>query len=277
MDYNLIKPFLAVFRTSSYTKAAEELDVSQPAISQSIKRLEQLLDKPLFIKQGRGIVPTSYASQLAHRLIEPFDSIDMAISQPDKLKMYSQEHYSYSLSNIPDLELIESPASEDKLLADLRSMKVDLAIDICGITDAAFISDLIDDRVVIVAAKDHPRIQGTITEQEYYQESHITVMAQRRGGDVFDLIADKPRSRNIHYAANSPMSQLVFVSNSECIGLTTERAALILADSLGLQVLSVPMNIELMPFRLIYHKRNLHNERHKDMREKILATLHRAV
>ncbi|GAM60892.1 hypothetical protein JCM19232_3834 [Vibrio ishigakensis] len=40
MDMNLVRTFVTVFQQNSFTRAAEVLDVSQPAVSMSIRRLE---------------------------------------------------------------------------------------------------------------------------------------------------------------------------------------------------------------------------------------------
>src|SRR5438093_8105627 len=62
---------LTVFRTVaqhlSYTRAAEALYLSQPAVAQQIKTLEQVLGLRLFIRRGRGIVLTSVGQEfLSH-------------------------------------------------------------------------------------------------------------------------------------------------------------------------------------------------------------------
>lgn len=51
MDLNLIQTFLVVAEFQSYTKAAEQLGLTQPAVSAAIKRLEQVVDKQLFVKK----------------------------------------------------------------------------------------------------------------------------------------------------------------------------------------------------------------------------------
>ncbi|MDF5591447.1 LysR family transcriptional regulator, partial [Vibrio parahaemolyticus] len=61
MDLNLINTFLVVVEHKSYTKAAEHLGLTQPAISSAMKRLEQLTNKTLFVKKGRNIELTSTA------------------------------------------------------------------------------------------------------------------------------------------------------------------------------------------------------------------------
>lgn len=54
MDLNLIQTFLVVAEFQSYTKAAEQLGLTQPAVSAAIKRLEQVVDKQLFVKKRTG-------------------------------------------------------------------------------------------------------------------------------------------------------------------------------------------------------------------------------
>src|SRR5215472_12448074 len=63
---------LTVFRTVarhlSYTRAAEELYLSQPAVSQQVRTLEQALGVGLFERRGRGIVLTAAGQELLGRV-----------------------------------------------------------------------------------------------------------------------------------------------------------------------------------------------------------------
>lgn len=58
MDLYQIRYFLAIAEVGSFTKAAEQLYVSQPSLSAGIKKLEQDLDVLLFERKGRGILLT---------------------------------------------------------------------------------------------------------------------------------------------------------------------------------------------------------------------------
>lgn len=63
LDYRAYT-FLEVCRQRSYTRAAEELHISQPAVSQHIRQLEQQYGCTLFAKAGRGIEPTPAGEEL---------------------------------------------------------------------------------------------------------------------------------------------------------------------------------------------------------------------
>lgn len=72
LDYRT-HTFLAVCRTGSFTKAAEQLHVSQPAISQHVRQLEQHYGCKLFAKTGRGVEPTA-AGQLLYRALDVMEN-----------------------------------------------------------------------------------------------------------------------------------------------------------------------------------------------------------
>jgi len=55
INYELYRVFYQVAKSGSITKAAGELFISQPAVSQSIKQLETLLGGRLFVRTGRGM------------------------------------------------------------------------------------------------------------------------------------------------------------------------------------------------------------------------------
>jgi DNA-binding transcriptional LysR family regulator len=68
LDLNgrLLQLLVVVVEEGSITRAAERLGVTQSAVSHLIDKLRTLLDDPLFVKSGRGIVATDRAERLAH-------------------------------------------------------------------------------------------------------------------------------------------------------------------------------------------------------------------
>lgn len=58
INFELYRIFYVVANYSNITKASEELNISQPAISKSIKNLEEQLGGPLFVRTKKGVVLT---------------------------------------------------------------------------------------------------------------------------------------------------------------------------------------------------------------------------
>lgn len=93
-----LRSFEAAGRHLSFSRAAEELFVSQAAISRQIRELEVLVGKPLFERLHRRVELTDAGRQLLDQLTRSFDDIDQRLSQiqadsPQELLKISVEPY----------------------------------------------------------------------------------------------------------------------------------------------------------------------------------------
>ena len=77
-DYNLYKIFLYLFEEKSISKTANKLYVSQPAISYSLKELENQLGYTLFYRNSKGIEPTIEAKELYGYISTAFNILEDA-------------------------------------------------------------------------------------------------------------------------------------------------------------------------------------------------------
>lgn len=75
-----LKTFLAVSRTGSITRAAEDLDLTQPTVSSHVRALENALGKPLFQRHPRGVVPTAIGLDLVRSLGTSLDEAEAAFN-----------------------------------------------------------------------------------------------------------------------------------------------------------------------------------------------------
>ena len=84
MDIHHLKVFTSVFKNRSFSKASEQLSLTQPTISSHIKAVEEELGCKLFDRIGRRIIPTKEAEVLynhAMEIIEKADNIKDVIGQ----------------------------------------------------------------------------------------------------------------------------------------------------------------------------------------------------
>ncbi|MEU5087160.1 LysR family transcriptional regulator [Streptomyces sp. NPDC021356] len=75
MDLALLRTFVTVHRAGSFTRAAALLGLSQPAVTSQIRTLERQLGRPLFLRQARGVTPTSIGEELAHKAAPHLDAL----------------------------------------------------------------------------------------------------------------------------------------------------------------------------------------------------------
>ncbi|TNE93211.1 MAG: LysR family transcriptional regulator, partial [Gammaproteobacteria bacterium] len=75
LDFRALSTFLAVLDEGSVSRAAERLGVTQSAVSHTLERLRKSLGDPLFVKSGRGIVPTQYALQAGPHIRQILDDL----------------------------------------------------------------------------------------------------------------------------------------------------------------------------------------------------------
>ena len=86
-DFNKYRAFYAVAECKSFSRATELLHVSQPAISRSVKELEEQLDTRLFIRGNKSVKLTENGEKLMGYVQNAFNNILMAersITESDK-------------------------------------------------------------------------------------------------------------------------------------------------------------------------------------------------
>src|ERR1043166_8153498 len=85
LDTDLLRAFVTVAETNSFTKASERLFRTQAAISMQVKRLEERIGKPIFVRSRRGLTLTSEGDFLmayAQRILQLNDEVFANLSLP---------------------------------------------------------------------------------------------------------------------------------------------------------------------------------------------------
>ncbi|HHF3091291.1 TPA: LysR family transcriptional regulator [Vibrio diabolicus] len=275
MDLNLIQTFLVVAEFQSYTKAAEQLGLTQPAVSAAIKRLEQVVDKQLFVKKGRGIALTSTAYQLLPQFQQAVNIIDNAISDKNHFEVCCSEILLHIMDPIKNIIFYESPPEKFLLFELLRQQKVDLVIDTVITKDAAFIiEDAYEEEAVIICRENHPRVQGSLSKEQFYEETHCLFSGKWNNMSGFEQLSQETiQERKVDLITSSLAGMALYVAQRDCLGLVSQSFANKWSKALKLQVLQCPISICAIPYKFVYHKREMNNPAHIALREKIKANL----
>lgn len=101
MDIHHLRVFAAVFKHKSFSKAAEELNLTQPTVSDHIRSLEEELNCKLFDRLSRRIIPTKEAAVLIVKAQEIIDRVEGFKDVLGEFKKDLSGHLIIGASTIP--------------------------------------------------------------------------------------------------------------------------------------------------------------------------------
>lgn len=112
MEMQQVRYFLGVARTLNFTRAAEECNVTQPALTRAIKQLEDELGGELIRREGRNTHLTDLGNRMQPLLQQCYDSAVTAKTLATKIKKGEVPTLSLAVSRRLDLKLILAPLAE---------------------------------------------------------------------------------------------------------------------------------------------------------------------
>lgn len=185
LESRRLRHFLAVFELGSIGQASEKLLLTQPALSKSIRQLEDELGVRLFDRTPMGVVPTVFGNALALHAKSIEAQIRDAEAQISNLKGKAQGHVTVGIGpsvarNImpaatrtlsklqPDIALTVIEGLVDDLLPRLRRGELHLMVGSWPrIADPMFTTEvLMHDRLEVIARTDHPLSGRPVRRQE---------------------------------------------------------------------------------------------------------------
>lgn len=174
IDLNLLRLFDAVYRTRNVSRAAELLDLTQPAASQGLTRLRGLIHDPLFMRAAGGVQPTPKAQRLAEPVRLALATLEQALGEtaafdPAQSRRVFQIHMSDIGESrfLPDLmvalrqqapgvRLETRPLPREAITEVLDAGRIDFAFGFLPTVKDTQKLTLLKDRYVVLLRKGHP-------------------------------------------------------------------------------------------------------------------------
>ena len=215
MELTQIRYFLEVAESQHITKSAQKLHIAQPALSQSIHRLEKELRVPLFVSKGRNIVLTEYGKYLKQKLepvLTELDSIPGQLQTMARLESDTIHINVLAASTLVTEAIIEYKKKRSEVNFQVLQSSADQLYDI-GIrtklfyqldkeSDSTFVCT---EKIYLAVPSSHKLAAGnSIRLAEAADEGFISLMGSRQ----LRLICD----RYCQHAGFSP--KIIFESDS---------------------------------------------------------------
>ncbi|PKG57337.1 LysR family transcriptional regulator [Shewanella sp. Choline-02u-19] len=133
IDLNLLVYLDVLLRERNVTRAADQLGISQPAMSNGLKRLRTLFDDPLLIRTSQGMTPTERAQELQPTISELMIGLEKAVQpRADFNAAESEKVFRVMASDYAEATLIPP------LIAKLRTEAPNIILDIMTPSDVNF-------------------------------------------------------------------------------------------------------------------------------------------
>ena len=285
-DLNLLKALDALLDERSVTRAAERLNVTQPAMSGMLTRLRESFDDPLFARAQRGVVPTQRALELAGPLKQILGEID-ALLQPivfDPVAAsftLSVAATDYALSAVavpflsalkrkaPNIRVALLPVQDLQLQSQLEKGDLDLAL-ITPETTAPGLHArrLFDERYVCVMRADHPAAgEPALSLDRFCALDHALVSYTGGGfsGVTDEALKKLGRSRRVSLSVKSFLVLPEILRASDLVAVVPRR---LVAGLPGLALFEPPIEIPGFTKLVVWHERT-----HRDPGQRWLRDL----
>lgn len=279
IDLNLLLVMHVVLQERSVRRAAQRLHVSPPAVSNSLARLRAALGDPLFLRQGRGIVPTPLALEVESELAEAMAMMERIAGRNAPVEPESITR-SFTLACADVDQLCSVPQIVDILSqrmpkARLHVVSIDRLLAAGGLEAGAadvYLAppmppaprlhhvDLYQDRAVLVVRQGHPAVAKRLTARGFNALGHVDIRVALGEEGIGHAMAERAFAaaglhRNIAVTVPSFLAAATIAARSDLAAGVPRRLADLYAASLGLRVLHIPGVTLEFPMRMVWHDR----------------------
>lgn len=291
-DLNVLKALDALLDTGSVSKAAERVNLSQPAMSRALNRLQHALKDPLLVRSGRGMVLTPRGEALrapvrdalagASLVFKPA-VFDPSVAQ-DRFRIMAPD---YVAQMVMPLVLAQVFNLAPGVRIEMESLSVTGIAEMCegeislgfGVVEEGPVLEnvasqaLFQDRQVCLVRKGHPLLDCGMSLERYAASPHAMLSITGRGGSrIDDVLKEHGLSRSIALRITQFMTLGAVIAPTDLIITVPEALAKQVMTS-DLRVVPLPKELQAPAFTVsqIWHERFTRDAAHQWLRRLIKA------
>jgi DNA-binding transcriptional LysR family regulator len=296
IDLNLLVVFEAIYTAGNISHAADHLAMSQPAVSNALARLRDLIGDPLFVRAARGVEPTGKAKDmigpvrdalgLIKRQLDGGQDIDLAtfrrrfrvlmidtlepILMPPVLKVI--------IERAPGIQIESVSGYRVDFVNEILTGNLDLAFYVFPVNAPEIVTvPICPVEVVFIARRGHPKIGKTLDLETLKSLKQVTLTPELRAHTNIDrdMVAHRV-PRDVAYMINRFWSMPAIVERTDLVGAIPRRFVEEISRNFDIVAYEPPVTISEQYLYMLWHAKNEHDPGHKWLREQMLQAANAA-
>jgi len=291
-DLNLLLHFDAMMSWRSVSRAAEELGITQPAMSAALSRLRRLFNDPLLVRDSGHWHPTPKAEEL-HASFRPLLDTWRQVSLPRtefdpatsrrSVSVFATDYLQFAViarvsglltKAAPGVELRVQAARPQLGLDMLENNQVELIMGYFPEPSVNLRARLLfEEKAVCIVRQHHPCLHGPWNLDAFLQYAHVNMAAHTRFfSDRLDkALQAQNRVRRIGLTLSSYLAAPFAVGQSDLIATLPGSVAMALEKQAGTVTLEAPLPLPVLTVSLYWHERHHRDPAHAWVRQFIAS------
>jgi DNA-binding transcriptional LysR family regulator len=299
LDLNLLRVFDTVMAEGSLTRAAAALAMTQPAVSQAVRRLREALGDELFTRGAHGMNPTAQAEALWPQVRSALATLRQALAPADFVPERDAVQWRLTMADATAALMMPglvAAIERSRALANLRLLPlttrdprrlleagaVELAVGFFPEVLTAILAQgpdaslhharLYQTRYVCVMRRGHPLADAPLTLDAYCAAHHLLVsFSGRAHGFIDQALAALDRQRRIVLTANQFFTAGRVVARSDLLTVLPE--GFVEATGVQHELLTCELPLSLAPVNvdMLWHLRHDADPAHRWLRTQLAA------
>lgn len=300
LDLNLLRVFDEIMSERNLTRAAQNLAMTQPAVSNALRRLREALGDDLVRRAGYGVEPTAIALSMWPTVRDALQQLRDTLAPGAFDPATAQDNFVLSMADATAAKII--PGLVDKLEAEapgvslrvlplttrdprdlLESGTADLAIGhfpgVLAELGAVHLNEnsprylhqrLYEGQYVVVMRRGHPLAAGALTLDDYCAARHLLVsFSGRPFGFVDEALSALSRRRRVVLTVNQFFTAGQVVATTDLLAVLPRHFVSATGMEHTLTLRDLPLAVPPVQVDVLWHRRNVHNGAHQWLREAV--------
>jgi DNA-binding transcriptional LysR family regulator len=307
LDLNLLRVFDEVMAERSLTRAARNLNLTQPAVSNALRRLRETLGDELVQRSGQGMAPTPRARAIWPAVRQALEQLELSLVPNEFVPAQAKTTFILAMADATAAELMpglveiletEAPGVTLRVVPlttrDPRALLDEQACDLAVGFFPSVLADmtahsqgdeplpfahqrLYDGQYVCVVRQGHPLADRPLTLDTYCEARHMWVSFSGRAyGFIDEALAALGRRRQVVLTVNQFFTAGRVVAHSNLLTVLPRHFVRVTGIADELVLMPLPFEVPAVHVDALWHRRNQLRGSHQWLRQAVQSATERA-